>query len=48
MYPGRAWQIPRAITTEILPAPEFYFAEDYHQQYLARTPPAIAASAAPA
>src|SRR5262249_29007504 len=22
------------ITTEILPAPEFYFAEDYHQQYL--------------
>jgi peptide-methionine (S)-S-oxide reductase len=23
-----------AITTEILPAPEFYFAEDYHQQYL--------------
>ncbi|CAM5345145.1 peptide-methionine (S)-S-oxide reductase MsrA [Frigidibacter albus] len=27
-----------AITTEILPAPEFYFAEDYHQQYLAKTP----------
>lgn len=27
-----------AITTEILPAPEFYFAEDYHQQYLARNP----------
>ena len=25
-----------AITTEILPAPEFYFAEDYHQQYLAK------------
>jgi len=24
------------ITTEIGPAPEFYFAEDYHQQYLAR------------
>ena len=23
-----------AITTEILPAPEFYYAEDYHQQYL--------------
>ena len=22
------------ITTEILPAPTFYFAEDYHQQYL--------------
>jgi peptide-methionine (S)-S-oxide reductase len=27
-----------AITTEILPAPEFYYAEDYHQQYLARNP----------
>jgi peptide-methionine (S)-S-oxide reductase len=26
------------ITTEILPAPPFYFAEDYHQQYLARNP----------
>ncbi len=26
------------ITTEILPAPEFYFAEGYHQQYLARNP----------
>ncbi|MGB6906943.1 MAG: peptide-methionine (S)-S-oxide reductase MsrA [Methyloceanibacter sp.] len=26
------------ITTEILPAPTFYFAEDYHQQYLARNP----------
>jgi peptide-methionine (S)-S-oxide reductase len=25
-------------TTEILPAPEFYFAEDYHQQYLAKNP----------
>ena len=24
------------ITTEILPAPEFYYAEDYHQQYLAK------------
>ncbi|MFC3086075.1 peptide-methionine (S)-S-oxide reductase MsrA [Tabrizicola soli] len=24
------------ITTEILPAPVFYFAEDYHQQYLAK------------
>ena len=22
------------ITTEVTPAPEFYFAEDYHQQYL--------------
>ncbi|WP_372840930.1 peptide-methionine (S)-S-oxide reductase MsrA [Phaeovulum sp.] len=27
-----------AITTEILPAPQFYFAEDYHQQYLAKNP----------
>jgi len=27
-----------AITTEILEAPEFYFAETYHQQYLARNP----------
>ncbi len=26
------------ITTEILDAPQFYFAEDYHQQYLARNP----------
>lgn len=26
------------ITTEILPAPDFYFAEDYHQQYLAKNP----------
>ena len=26
------------ITTEICPAPEFYFAEDYHQQYLAKNP----------
>lgn len=26
------------ITTEIAPAPEFYFAEDYHQQYLAKVP----------
>ena len=26
------------ITTEILPAPEFFYAEDYHQQYLARNP----------
>jgi peptide-methionine (S)-S-oxide reductase len=28
----------RAITTEIAPAGEFYFAEDYHQQYLAKNP----------
>lgn len=27
-----------AITTEILPADEFYYAEDYHQQYLAKNP----------
>ncbi len=26
------------ITTEILDAPEFYFGEDYHQQYLAKNP----------
>ena len=26
------------ITTEIVDAPEFYYAEDYHQQYLARNP----------
>jgi peptide-methionine (S)-S-oxide reductase len=26
------------ITTEIVEAPEFYYAEDYHQQYLARNP----------
>jgi peptide-methionine (S)-S-oxide reductase len=26
------------ITTEILDAPEFYFAEGYHQQYLAKNP----------
>ncbi len=26
------------ITTEIVPAPDFYFAEDYHQQYLAKNP----------
>lgn len=27
-----------AITTEIIEAPAFYYAEDYHQQYLARNP----------
>ena len=26
------------ITTELQPAPEFYYAEDYHQQYLAKNP----------
>ena len=28
----------RAITTEIVPAPDFYYAEGYHQQYLAKNP----------
>ncbi len=27
-----------AVTTEVLPAPDFYYAEDYHQQYLAKNP----------
>ena len=27
-----------AITTEILEAPDFYYAEEYHQQYLAKNP----------
>jgi peptide-methionine (S)-S-oxide reductase len=27
-----------SITTEVGPAPEFYYAEDYHQQYLAKNP----------
>ena len=26
------------VTTELLPAPEFYYAEEYHQQYLAKNP----------
>src|SRR5665213_1622645 len=28
----------KKITTEIIPAPAFYYAEDYHQQYLAKNP----------
>jgi peptide-methionine (S)-S-oxide reductase len=28
----------KKITTEIIQAPEFYYAEDYHQQYLAKNP----------
>jgi len=37
---GKALQAHRMgpITTEILDAQEFYFAEDYHQQYLAKNP----------
>jgi len=27
-----------AITTEVLPTPDFYYAEQYHQQYLAKNP----------
>jgi peptide-methionine (S)-S-oxide reductase len=27
-----------AVTTDVGPAPEFYYAEDYHQQYLAKNP----------
>ncbi|MFP2962150.1 peptide-methionine (S)-S-oxide reductase MsrA [Myxococcus sp. 1LA] len=27
-----------SITTELLPAPPFYYAEDYHQQYLEKNP----------
>ena len=27
-----------SVTTEIRPAPEFYYAEDYHQQYLGKNP----------
>ncbi|MEO6213485.1 MAG: peptide-methionine (S)-S-oxide reductase MsrA [Vicinamibacterales bacterium] len=27
-----------AVTTEVMPAAEFYYAEDYHQQYLSKNP----------
>jgi peptide-methionine (S)-S-oxide reductase len=38
-YEGRLEEAGHgAITTEIAPAGEFYFAEDYHQQYLAKNP----------
>jgi peptide-methionine (S)-S-oxide reductase len=30
--------IAAPITTEIAPAPQFFYAEDYHQQYLAKNP----------
>ena len=33
-----AAQDQRSITTQISPAPQFYFAETYHQQYLAKNP----------
>jgi peptide-methionine (S)-S-oxide reductase len=38
MYQDALGKSRGAITTEIIPAPEFYFAEDYHQQYLAKNP----------
>jgi len=39
MYQARLAQAGYgAITTEIRDAPPFYFAEDYHQQYLAKNP----------
>ena len=39
LYQHRLMRAGRGtITTEILDAPEFYFAEDYHQQYLAKNP----------
>jgi peptide-methionine (S)-S-oxide reductase len=34
----RAAGHPDPITTEVLDAPEFYYAEEYHQQYLAKNP----------
>lgn len=39
LYQHRLMRAGRGIvTTEIIAAPTFYFAEDYHQQYLAKNP----------
>ncbi|MEO0520626.1 MAG: peptide-methionine (S)-S-oxide reductase MsrA [Cyanobacteria bacterium P01_A01_bin.116] len=39
MYQGKLKEAGYGdITTEILPVPEFYYAEEYHQQYLAKNP----------
>lgn len=39
LYQHRLMRAGRGVvTTEILDAPVFYFAEDYHQQYLAKNP----------
>ena len=38
MYQDALGKARGTITTEILPATEFYFAEDYHQQSLAKNP----------
>ena len=38
MYQDALGKSRGKISTEIVPAPEFYFAEDYHQQYLAKNP----------
>ena len=37
---GRAWKraFPRASKAEIRSATQFYYAEEYHQQYLAKNP----------
>ena len=38
-YGARLWAAGLGqITTEIIPVPTFYYAEDYHQQYLAKNP----------
>ncbi len=33
---GKSGKFPRPIVTQIVAAPEFYRAEEYHQQYLAK------------